>query len=63
MEKTIVCTRCSKPFLVSGKIGSPVPKIHYVMCPYDKCGEINEVSWAEDGWCRAYPIPQPKSET
>ena len=45
------------------KTGSSVQKIHFVMCPYDKFGEINEVSWDEDSWCRAYPIPEPRSET
>ena len=63
MDKTVVCIRCGKPFLVDGKRGSEVVRIHFVMCPYDNCGEINEVVWSEDGWCRAYPIPEPGSET
>ena len=62
MEEAVVCSRCGKLFLIRGKTGSAVVKIHFVKCPYDKCGEINEVTWSEDGWCRAHPIPEPKSE-
>jgi hypothetical protein len=45
MEKRIRCTKCRRAFEVVGERGTAKEVFESVMCPYDKCGEPNEVLW------------------
>jgi|HubBroStandDraft_4_1064222.scaffolds.fasta_scaffold04817_6 hypothetical protein len=45
MEKRVRCTKCNKQFEVVGERGTAREDWDKVTCPYDECGEPNEVMW------------------
>jgi hypothetical protein len=45
MEKRVVCKKCNKVFEVVGERGNMKEVTQSVTCPYDNCGETNELLW------------------
>lgn len=48
MRKTVVCSKCQRPFLIEGPEGTTKPARQGVVCPYKGCWEMNEVQWPLD---------------
>jgi hypothetical protein len=48
MEKSVVCKECSKVFEVVGNRENLKEDAQSVTCPYDGCGQINELAWPID---------------
>jgi len=48
MEKRVRCGKCGKAFEVVGSRSNAKEVPQSVTCPYDGCGEKNEVMWPVD---------------
>jgi len=61
VRKTVVCSKCQRPFVVEGTTGTMKPVRQGVICPYKGCWELNEVEWPIDGSFKAIEIYTPPS--
>ena len=49
MTKTVICSKCQRPFRVEGSAGALKEVRQGVSCPYEGCFAMNEVEWSIDG--------------
>lgn len=56
MRRTVICSKCNRPFMIEGRGGTMKWVKQGVICPYKGCWEPNEVEWPIDGSFKATEI-------